>query len=202
MIRIGLTGTLGAGKSTVGELFEAWGACRIDADELAREAVRPGSPALEAIRREWGGGVLREDGGLDRDEMRRRVFGDAEERRRLEEIVHPEVGRLRERRTRAAVEAGADVVVSEIPLLLEEGMEEDFDAVVVVDAARPTRRRRVVEARDLDADTFDAMEAAQWPGSRKRQAADHVIENDGSLGELERAARAVWERIVDGADAG
>lgn len=202
MIRVGLTGTLGAGKSTVGELFEAWGACRIDADELAREAVRPGSPALEEIRRVWGEGVLRDDGRLDREEMRRRVFGDAEERRRLEEIVHPEVGRLRQRRTRRAAESGADVVVSEIPLLFEKGMEEEFDTVVVVDAARPTRRRRVVESRDVDAATFDAMESTQWPGARKRRTADHVIENDGSLAALERAARTVWERILDEAETG
>lgn len=196
MIRIGLTGTLGAGKSTVAELFERWGAWRIDADELAREAVEPGSPALEAIREEWGDAVLDEDGGLDREEMRTRVFGDAEARRRLEEIVHPEVRRLRDERMAAAREDGADVVVSEIPLLLEKGMEDQFDVVVTVDAPRSVRRRRVAEERGVDAGTFAAIEAAQWPAARKREAADYVIENGGSLAELEEAARRVWERIA------
>jgi dephospho-CoA kinase len=200
VIRVGLTGTLGAGKSTVAELFERWGGRRIDADELAREAVEPGSPALEALREEWGDEVLDEDGALDREEMRSRVFGDAEARRRLEEIVHPEVRRLRDERMAAAREAGADVVVSEIPLLLEKGMAEEFDVVVAVDAPRSVRRRRVAEERGVDAGTFEAIEAAQWPAARKRAAADHVIDNGGSLAELEEAARRVWERIAGEGD--
>lgn len=196
MIRVGLTGTLGAGKSTLARLFEDWGAWRLDADELAREAVRPGSPALEEIREEWGDGVLDEDGGLDRGEMRRRVFGDADARRRLEAIVHPEVRRLREERMEEARRAGAEVVVGEVPLLLETGMEDEFDVVVVVDAPADVRRRRVAGERDLDAETFRAIEAAQWPADRKREAADHVIENDGDLRELERGARRVWEAVA------
>lgn len=196
MIRIGLTGTVGAGKSTVADLFERWGARRVDADELAREAVEPGGAALSAIREEWGDEVLDEEGRLDREEMRRRVFGDADARRRLEEIVHPEVRRLRDERMTEAREAGADVVVSEVPLLLEKGMEEEFDVVVVVDAPRSVRRRRVAEERGVDAETFGAIEAAQWPADRKRRAADRVIDNGGSLADLEQAARRVWERIV------
>lgn len=196
MIRIGLTGTVGAGKSTVADLFERWGARRVDADELAREAVEPGGAALAAIREEWGDEVLDEEGRLDREEMRRRVFGDADARRRLEEIVHPEVRRLRDERMTEAREAGADVVVSEVPLLLEKGMEEEFDVVVVVDAPRSVRRRRVAEERGVDAETFGAIEAAQWPADRKRRAADRVIDNGGSLADLEQAARRVWERIV------
>lgn len=196
MIRIGLTGTVGAGKSTVADLFERWGARRVDADELAREAVEPGGAALAAIREEWGDEVLDEEGRLDREEMRRRVFGDADARRRLEEIVHPEVRRLRDERMTEAREAGADVVVSEVPLLLEKEMEEEFDVVVVVDAPRSVRRRRVAEERGVDAETFGAIEAAQWPADRKRRAADRVIDNGGSLADLEQAARRVWERIV------
>lgn len=198
MIRIGLTGTLGAGKSTVATLFERWGAWRLDADELAREAVEPGSPALEAIREEWGDVVLDEDGRLDREAMRSRVFGDAAARRRLEEIVHPEVRRLRDERVAAAREAGAEVVVGEVPLLLEKGMEDEFDVVVTVDAPRAVRRRRVAEERGVDAGTFEAIEAAQWPADRKREGADYVIDNGGSPGELEETARRVWRRIVGG----
>jgi len=195
MIRVGITGTVGAGKSTVGRMFEEWGAVRVDADELAREAVRPGGPALEAIRREWGEEVLDEEGSLDRAAMREVVFGDPEARRRLESIVHPEVRRLREERVEEARAAGAEVVVSEVPLLLETGMEEDFDVLVVVDAPREERLRRVHRERGVEASTFEAIEAAQWSGARKREHGDRVIVNDGSLEELRDAARRVWEVI-------
>lgn len=195
MTHVGVTGTLGAGKSTVARMFEEWGAWRIDADALAREAVEPGTPALVEIREEWGDGVLDGDGRLDRAALRERVFGDPDARRRLEAIVHPEVRRLREERLREAERSGAEVVVTEVPLLLEAGMADEFDAVVVVDAPAEVRRRRVREARDVDDDTFDAIEAAQWPGERKRRAADHVIENDGSRETLEAAARQVWDRL-------
>lgn len=201
MIRVGVTGTVGAGKSSVARLFESWGARRVDADELAREAVRPGSAALDEIRREWGDEVLDEEGALDRAAMRRRVFGDDEARRRLEEIVHPEVRRLRRERLEEAREAGAEVVVGEVPLLLETGMADEFDVVVVVDAPRDVRRRRILEERGVDAGTFEAIDAAQWPAERKRGAADHVIENAGSLQELEAEARRVWTAVVGEAGA-
>ncbi|MFW6192127.1 MAG: dephospho-CoA kinase [Gemmatimonadota bacterium] len=196
MIRVGLTGTLGAGKSTVGRLFESWGAWRIDADELAREAVAPGTPGLEAIRERWGERVIAGDGSLDRAALRDEVFEDDEARRALEDIVHPAVRRLRAEAVREAERAGARVVVGEVPLLFETGMAGEFDVVVVVDAPRELRSRRVREARDLDASTFAAMDAAQWSGERKRERADHVIWNGGTRDELERSARRVWEAIT------
>lgn len=195
MIVVGITGTVGAGKSTVGRLFETWGAWRVDADELARRAVAPGSPALEEIRKVWGDEVLEQDGGLDRAAMREVAFGDAEARQRLESIVHPEVRRLRDRQLRRAREAGAEVVVAEVPLLLETGMEDDFDVVVVVDAPRDVRRERVCTERGVTPETFEAIEAAQWPAGRKRRAADLVVENGGTLEELEAAARQAWDAI-------
>lgn len=195
MLVVGITGTVGAGKSSVGRLFERWGARRIDADELAREAVAPGTEALEAIVDAWGEEVLAADGSLDRAALRERVFGDPEARERLEAIVHPEVGRLREERLRRAREEGAEVVVGEVPLLFETGMEEAFDLVVTVDAPRETRRRRLREDRGLPDETFEDIEAAQWSAERKRAAADLVIENDGTRAELEEAARDVWEAI-------
>lgn len=201
MIVVGITGTLGAGKSTVGRLFERWGAWRVDADELAREAVAPGSPALEEIREVWGDGVLDGEGGLDRAAMRDVVFGDPRARERLESIVHPEVRRLREERLRQAREEGAEVVVAEIPLLLETEMEDEFDVVVVVDAPREVRRERVRSERGVAADTFEAIEAAQWPAGRKRRAADLVVENDGTREELEAAARSAWEAILEQTEA-
>ena len=195
MLEVGLTGTVGAGKSTVGDLFERWGACRVDADRLAREAVAPGSAALAAIREAFGEKVVAEDGSLDRTAMRQRAFADPEARRRLEGIVHPEVRRLLSERAAEARAAGHEVFVAEVPLLFEGGLEEAFDCVVVVDAPRDERGRRVREERGVDEATFAAIEDAQWPAERKREAADLVVVNDGSLRELEERARAVWREI-------
>lgn len=195
MIRVGLTGTLGAGKSTVGKLFEEWGALRVDADRVAREAVAPGSPALERIRERWGERVLRTDGTLDRAALRRVVAGEPEERRALERMLHPPVLRRVEERLERAEEEGVRCAVVEVPLLFEEGLGDRFDVTVAVDAPRELRYGRVAEERGLPEEEFAALEEAQWPGERKREAADHVIVNDGDRAGLERKARAVWRRI-------
>lgn len=200
MIRVGLTGTLGAGKSTVGDLFESWGAWRIDADRLARRAVEPGTRGYAAVIRRFGPRARQEDGSIDRAALRAIVFRDAAARKDLERIVHPEVDRLRAEETRRAAEAGAGVVVYEIPLLFEAGIAAEFDRLVVVDAPVEARRARVVAARGITPDAFDAIDAAQWPGERKREAADTVIWNDADQAALERRAREVWEEIA--ADAG
>jgi dephospho-CoA kinase len=196
LIRVGLTGTLGAGKSTVGRLFESWGAWRVDADRLAREAVAPGSSALAEIRERFGDAVLAADGSLDRAALRRRVFDRPAEREALERIVHPAVRELRTRELEAARRAGARVVVAEIPLLFETGMRDDFDVVVVVDAPAALRRERIQVERALEPGTFEAIETVQWPAERKRAAADLVIPNDGDREALERRAREVWETIL------
>ncbi|MDP2480486.1 MAG: dephospho-CoA kinase [Candidatus Palauibacterales bacterium] len=197
MIRVGLTGTVGAGKSTVGRMFERWGAWRVDADDLARRAVEPGSPALEAIRERFGEAVIGSDGCLDRAALRRRVFGRPEEREALEGIVHPAVQALRAEALGAARGAGARVLVAEIPLLLEKELEDDFDVIVVVDAPQPVRRGRIQSERRLEPGTFEAIESAQWPAGRKRAAADLVIVNDGDLRQLERRARSAWDFILE-----
>ncbi|MFQ5678175.1 MAG: dephospho-CoA kinase [Gemmatimonadota bacterium] len=196
MIRLGLTGSLGAGKSTVGRLFEAWGATRMDADELAREAVVPGSPAMEAICRAWGARVLDETGRLDRAALRRLVAADPEARAKLEAIVHPEVARLRaEGRARAARD-GVELLVEEVPLLFEVGMEEEFDALVVVDAPVALRRERVLRNRGLSAGEFDALEAAQGAPAEKRRRADFLLWNARGREELADQARGVWEALA------
>jgi dephospho-CoA kinase len=196
LIHLGLTGTIGAGKSTVGELFESWGARRIDADALARRAVEPGTPTLEQIRREFGNEVLREDGSLDRAAMRAIVFANPRELARLESIVHPVVDRRRASMLAAASADGAPVAVLEIPLLLEKNLVGEFDAVIVVDAPVELRRARVCGDRAITTEEFRAMDAAQWDGDRKRAAADHVIWNDGDRAELEADARAVWDAVT------
>lgn len=197
MIRVAVTGSLASGKSTVGRLFERWGAWRIDADELARRAVAPGTERLARIREQWGERVLDAEGALDREAMRRLAFADPRVRERLEEIVHAGVRRLREKRLAEAEAAGAEIVVEEIPLLFEVGMEDLFDAVVTVDAPLALRRRRAAESRGWGPEAFDAVEAAQLPAAEKRARADFVIVNDGTRAELEAAAREVWERLLD-----
>lgn len=197
MIHIGLTGSIGAGKSTVGRFFEEWGAFRIDADELAREAVRPGSQALERIRREWGSAVIDERGELNRAAMRRIASEDPAARKRLEGFVHPEVGKLRSVGRERAEKQGSRVVVEEVPLLFEVGLEGEFDLVVVVDAPLALRRKRVCETRGLSAEDFEALNAAQWIPEKKRSRADHLIWNARGLAALERQAKGVW-KVVSG----
>jgi dephospho-CoA kinase len=202
MIRIGLTGTLAAGKSTVGRMFERWGACRIDADELAREAVAPGTVGLAAIREEWGDTVLDERGSLDRDAMRRIVFADEIERARLEAIVHSEVRRLRSARTATAEREGELVLVNDVPLLFESGLESECETIVVVDAPISVRRERARRTRGWSGEEFESIETTQLSPAEKRARADHLIENDGTWAELETKARAVWDDLLGGREAG
>jgi dephospho-CoA kinase len=196
MIRIGLTGTLGAGKSTVADLFERWGAARIDADRLAREAVAAGTPGLRRVVREFGPRVLRPSGDLAREALRRIVFRDPAAREKLEAIVHPEVDRLRRARTELLEKSGARIVVLDVPLLFEKGLDAECDVTVTVDAPVEQRRARVVEERGLGPGEFEAIDAAQWPAERKRAAADHVIRNDADRETLRGRARAVWDAIA------
>lgn len=196
MLRVGLTGNIASGKSTVARLWAGKGAWLIDADELARRAVAPGSQALARIVHEFGPQLLDAAGELDRAAMRRIAFGDAEARRRLEAIVHPEVGRLRAEEERRARAAGARVVVHDIPLLFEVGLERDFDVLVLVDAPAELRLRRLMRARNLSEPEARAMLQAQMPAAEKRARADYVIQNDGTLEQLAARAEEVWQAIA------
>jgi dephospho-CoA kinase len=201
MIRVGLTGTLAAGKTAVGRLFERWGAHRIDADELAREAVAPGSPGLEAIRREFGDEALDAAGFLDRTRMRRVAFASQVDRRRLEAIVHTEVRRLRAARLAEAGRLDTRIVIEEVPLLFEVGLEGEYDAIVVVDAPEAVRLERASRARGWTADEFASIEATQLPGAEKRGRAEYVIDNAGSREELEACSRLIWDELQSLAEA-
>lgn len=179
-------------------MARAWtelGGFVVDADQLARNAVEPGTPGQRAVLAEWGGRVAAPGGGIDRAALRDIVFHDAEARRRLEQIVHPEVRRLREQAFRSAAGRGENVAVADIPLLFEAGMEPEFDLVVLVDAPAPERKRRLVELRGLDPDEASRMIASQAPAAEKRARADLVIDNHGTLTELERRAVGVWREI-------
>lgn len=193
MVQVGLTGGIGSGKSEVSRRLAALGAVVIDSDVLAREALAPGTPGLAAVVREFGTGVLRTDGSLDRTALGRTVFVDAERLAALNAIVHPLV-RRRSAELVAAADPGA-VVVHDVPLLVENDMTGLFDLVVVVDADPATQRRRLVEARGMSEDDARARIGAQASRKRRLAAADVVIDNDDGLSRLDAQIRALWERL-------
>jgi dephospho-CoA kinase len=195
VLLVGLTGNIASGKSTVARIFAAHGATIIDADVLARQAVRVGTPAYARIVARWGADVLAPDGVLDRGELRARVFHDPAELEALNEIVHPEVARLRDVALAAARARGDRIVVCDIPLLFEKNLADEFDVVVLVDAPRPVRLERLVRTRDLRATEAMAMIAAQMPAELKRARADYVIDNDGSLHSLTDQVETVWTAL-------
>jgi dephospho-CoA kinase len=195
MLRVGLTGNVGAGKSTVADLFAGWGATVIDTDTLAREVVAPGSPALERVREIWGDEVIAGDGGLDRAAMRRIVFSDPVARERLERILHPAI-RTRFRELCVEAEARGDrIVIGVVPLLYETGMDAEFDVVVLVDAPLEQRVQRLVSTRGISEAEARAIAAAQMPAEEKRARADYVIDNDSDIPTLERRAWETWKEI-------
>ena len=171
------------------------GATIIDADLLAREAVRPETQALKDIVKRWGKDILRQDGSLDRRALREIVFTDQSELDALNRIVHPGVTRLRDREIARARERGDQIVVCVIPLLFERNLVDEFDAIVLVDAPRPVRLERVVTTRGLEETDAMNMIAAQMPAELKRARADYVIENTGSLDDLERDVDALWSSL-------
>jgi dephospho-CoA kinase len=195
MLHVGLTGNVASGKSTVAAGLAGYGAVVLDADRYAREAVAHGSPGLDAVVRRFGPAVLAPDGSLDRAALGRIVFADAAARRDLEAIVHPDVGRRRAAGLAAARAAGAKIVVSDIPLLYEAGLEGEFDVVVLVDAPAEARLQRLVDGRGLaEADARRVM-AAQGDPAEKARRAGIVLRNDGSLAQLDERVAALWHDL-------
>lgn len=195
MLNIALTGNIGAGKSEVVRRFREWGATVIDADQLARDAQAPGTDVLRAIAQRFGKDVILPSGELDRSALRGLVMGDDEALAALNGIVHPAVRHRRDELVAEARTRGDTLVVNDIPLLFEAADPEAFDLVVLVDAPADLRRERLIRARALSADEADRMIRAQIPSERKRERAGLVIENGGTLAELDVAARNAWEEI-------
>jgi dephospho-CoA kinase len=193
-VHVGLTGGIGAGKSTVARMLAGRGALVLDADVAAREVVAPGTDGLEAVVREFGAEVLAPDGSLDRAALAGRIFSDPERRGALNAIIHPRVRAWMAERV-AAAPAGS-VVVQDIPLLVESGLTGLFDLVVVVDAADAVRVGRLVRDRGMDRADAEARIAAQAPREQRLAAADAVIGNDGAPGDLEPQMAALWDRIA------
>ncbi|RYB91903.1 dephospho-CoA kinase [Nocardioides oleivorans] len=182
MIRVGLTGGVASGKSTVSALFAELGAVVVDADLIAREVVARGTPGLADVVSEFGAELLTDEGDLDRPAMGRLVFADPDARKRLEAIIHPLVHR---RSAQLEAEAPADaVVVHDIPLLAEGARAGSFDAVVVVDVPQDVQVARMVGDRGWSLADAESRIAAQATREQRRAIATHVIDNTGTLDEL------------------
>ena len=196
VLLIGLTGNIASGKTEVARIFADLGATVIDADELAREAVAPGTPALAAIAAHWGERVLNPDGSLNRAAMRAVAFSNEADREALNAIVHPAVKELRDQLVDEARRRGDSVVVAAIPLLYEAGLEHEYDRVILVDAPDEVRLSRLVHRRGIGAVEAGRMMAAQMPSSMKRERADVVIENESDLKALRRTVERVWRDLT------
>lgn len=196
MLKIGLTGGIGSGKSTVALLLAAHGAVVVDADAIAREVVGVGTPGLAAVVAEFGPTVLLPDGALDREGLARVVFDDPDRLAALNAVVHPLVGARMDELERAAVAAGAAVVVHDVPLLAENGLRDLYDRVVVVDCPVELQVARLVEQRGMAEADARARIAAQATREQRRAVADDVVHNVGSVDDLEQAVDALWARLV------
>jgi len=198
MLRIGLTGGIGSGKSTVSALLDERGAVIVDADVIAREVVAAGTPGLAAVAAAFGDGVLAPDGSLDRPALAAVVFADPEARRRLDGIVHPLV-RARAGELAAAAPPDA-VVVHDVPLLVEAGQAGRYDLVLVVEADAETRVARLVR-RGMTEDDARARIAVQATDEQRRAVADVVLDNSGTRDELAAQVERFWAERVEPARA-
>lgn len=198
MIRVALTGGIGSGKSAVARTFASRGAIVVDADQIARDVVEPGQPALDEIRERFGPGVIQPDGALDRQRLAALVFGDAQALADLNGITHPRIAE-RSAAIMAAAPAGS-AVVYDMPLLVEQRLTEGWDHIVVVETPMDVRLDRLGRDRGMAPDDARARVAAQASDAERQAVADHVIVNDGDLEQLRADADRVWDRIV-GADA-
>jgi dephospho-CoA kinase len=196
MLLVGLTGNIGSGKSAVAQLLSERGATIIDADVLARRAVEVGTPAHKAIVERWGTSILASDGSIDRAALRRIVFSDPVQLEQLNAYVHPEVEQMREALVQQARERGDRLVVCDVPLLFERRLTDSFDRIVLVDAPRPVRLERLVRERGLRETEAMDMIVAQMPAELKRARADHIIDNEGTLTQLDHRVTEVWTALV------
>ena len=197
MLRVALTGGIATGKSYCLQRFAALGAETIDADVLAREAVAPGSPGLQAVATLFGAAVLAPDGTLDRPALGRLVFADARARAALEAIIHPDVYR-RIREWLANLPGSTTVAIADIPLLFETGHNHDFDQVIVAACTPAEQLRRVMSRDNLSEPDARARLSAQWPIEEKVARATYVIWTDRGFAESDRQASEVHRQLVLG----
>jgi dephospho-CoA kinase len=195
MLRIGLTGGIGAGKSTVADRLRELGATVVDADQLAREVVQPGTAGLAAVVDEFGAQILLPDGQLDRPALGRLIFADEAARKRLSEIMHPLIA---ERTAQLVSEAAADaVLVHDVPLLVENGLAPAYHLVVVVHAPERERIRRLIDNRGMSADDAWARVRAQATDEERRAVADVWIDNSGTPEQTRAQVDAIWRERIE-----
>ncbi|MFE0695358.1 dephospho-CoA kinase [Streptomyces sp. NPDC058869] len=194
MLKVGLTGGIGAGKSEVSRLLVSYGAVLIDSDLISREVVEPGTPGLAAVVEEFGPAVLTAEGALDRPALGALVFADDGRRAALNAIVHPLVGARAAELERAAPEDA--VVVHDVPLLTENKLAPLYDLVVLVDASAETRLDRLVTLRGMTEADARARMAAQATREERRAVADLIVDNDGPREALDARVREVWDELV------
>ena len=195
MLRIGLTGGIGAGKSSVAQMLADRGAVVIDADAISRSLVEPGEPALHLLVEEFGEEVIRADGSLDRGRLAQLAFSTQEGTARLNAVMHPLIRAESRRRLDAAAEAGAEVVVYDMPLLVETGQADLVDLVVVVDVPVELQVARAVGLRGLEEADVRRRIDAQASREERLAIADVVIDNSGDRWQTQRQVDALWERL-------
>jgi len=191
---IGLTGGAGSGKSTVAAMFRELGAAIVDADEATHAVYAPGTDGFEAVVEEFGHEYVR-DGAIDRAKLGAFVFENPDALRRLNAIVHPRVRQWMADRTAQAVEDGAEVVIQDVPLLFENGLQGLYSSTVLVYATPETQVRRLIEQRGIASDRALKMLAAQLPIDEKRSLADFVIDNEGTRDQTLRQVEEAWTRV-------
>jgi dephospho-CoA kinase len=196
MVKVAVTGGAGSGKTLVCECFKKLGAHVINLDDLSREVVQPGSPVLKAIEDHFGKGILRSDGTLNRGKLRGLITRNAEKRQVLEQLMHPEILRLFEERV-AGIESRQEdaVVVVEVPLLIELGMQEEFDVVVLVEASLELQKRRLMVRDGSSLADAKALIGIQMATEEKRPYADYIVQNRGLVTETKAAVQNIYDKI-------
>ena len=199
MLKVAVTGGAGTGKTVICDCFRRLGAHVISLDELARAAVKRDSSVLVAIADHFGKGILRANGSLDRRKLRRIITREAQARKVLERLTHPEIFRLFEEKI-AAIESRHEdaVVVAEVPLLIELGIQDQFDVVVLVEASSDLQKRRLMARDGSSAAEAQAMLGIQMADENKRPYADYIVKNRGPLKEMEVAVTKIYRKIRKG----
>lgn len=195
MLKVGLTGGIGSGKSAVAAELSSYGAVVVDADAIAREVVEPGTPGLAEVVARFGDGVLAQDGGLDRAALGEIVFTDQDRLAELNAIVHPRVAERSDELMAQARAEGAEIVVYDVPLLVENGLESLYDVVVVVDAPDRVRIERVSRDRNMPREQVRDRIRAQADRQRRLDAADLVVDNSGTREELRERVARLWREL-------
>lgn len=197
MLKVGLTGGIASGKSTVSKIFASFGAKVLDADEVAREVLLPGQPAWTRLRQVFGQEFFHPDGTVKRKELRKLVFADPEKRSQLNAIVHPEVMKEINRRSEilsSSVQTG--VLLVDVPLLLEVGVANRFDKVVVVYVSKSVQINRLQQRDGISEEEAKQALKAQMALSKKVEQADYVIDNSGTLEETQAQVQRVWQELL------